>query len=230
VCSSDLGLAGQSKVAAGSAITLVKGIKEAGNQTSTITQQSQVGAAEGASVVLSAIKESEGISKIMGEMTGKVNNLASGVERGLDALSVVVRTIEEVASIAEESSSAAEEESSAIEEQTASSQEMAAIAKDVSTTAENVSKETQKMVTEAQEMAKLAWSVTDNAATVDTSAKEIFAEAEKVGQAVGTAMTEATTMAEISEQMKSEVEQVIEQRKQWLSDFLANHGEGSEAN
>jgi hypothetical protein len=43
-------------------------------------------------------------------------------------------------------------------------------------------------------------------------------------------MTEATTMAEISEQMKSEVEKVIEQRKQWLADFLANHGEGSEAN
>ena len=45
-------------------------------------------------------------------MTGKVNNLTNGVERGLDALSTVVRTIEEVASIAEESSSASEEASS----------------------------------------------------------------------------------------------------------------------
>ena len=54
------GLAGQSKVAAGSAINLVKGIKEAGVQTSNITQQSQAGAAEGAKVVLGAIKESEG--------------------------------------------------------------------------------------------------------------------------------------------------------------------------
>ena len=111
------GLAGQSKVAAGSAINLVKGIKEAGIQTSNITQQSQAGAAEGANVVLGAIKESEGIAQIMGEMTGKVGNLTNGVERGLDALSSVVRTIEEVASIAEESSSASEEASSAVEEQ-----------------------------------------------------------------------------------------------------------------
>ena len=66
------GLAGQSKVAAGSAITLVKGIKEAGLQTSNITQKSQAGAVEGANVVLGAIKEAEGISSIMGEMTGKV--------------------------------------------------------------------------------------------------------------------------------------------------------------
>lgn len=50
-------------MAAGSAISLVKGIKETGVQTSNITQQSQVGAAEGASVVSGAIKESEGIAK-----------------------------------------------------------------------------------------------------------------------------------------------------------------------
>ena len=73
-------------MAAGSAINLVKGIKEAGVQTSNISQQSQSGAAEGANVVLGAIKESEGIAKIMGDMTGKVSNLTSGVERGLDAL------------------------------------------------------------------------------------------------------------------------------------------------
>ena len=102
-------MAGQSKVAAGSAITLVKGIKEAGLQTSNITQKSQAGAVEGANVVLGAIKEAEGISSIMGEMTGKVTNLADGVDRGLEALSTVVQTIEEVASIAEESSSASEE-------------------------------------------------------------------------------------------------------------------------
>jgi hypothetical protein len=53
------------------AISLVKGIKEAGVQTSNITQQSQVVAAEGASVVSGVIKESEGIAKIMGEMMAK---------------------------------------------------------------------------------------------------------------------------------------------------------------
>ena len=39
------GLAGQSKQAAGSSINLVKNIKEAGNQTSIISKQSQDGAA-----------------------------------------------------------------------------------------------------------------------------------------------------------------------------------------
>ena len=53
------GLAGQSKEAAGSAINLVKNIKDAGAQTANISSQSQAGAQEGASVVLGAIKESK---------------------------------------------------------------------------------------------------------------------------------------------------------------------------
>ena len=102
------GLAGQSKVAAGSSITLVKGIKEAGAKQA-ISRQSQAGAAEGANVVQGAIKEAEGISKIMDDMTEKVANLTQGVVKGLDSVSKVAKTIEEVASIAEESSSASEE-------------------------------------------------------------------------------------------------------------------------
>jgi methyl-accepting chemotaxis protein len=53
------GLAGQSKVAAGSSINLVKEIKDAGSQTSNITQQSQTGAQEGANVVLGTLKPSQ---------------------------------------------------------------------------------------------------------------------------------------------------------------------------
>ena len=136
------GLAGQSKEAAGSSINLVKNIKDAGNQTSNISNQSQVGAQEGASVVLGAIKESEGIATIMETMTGKVNNLTNGVEKGLQEIISVTRTIEEVASIAEESSSASEEASSAVEEQTASAQQMASIAKDVTSVAESVERST----------------------------------------------------------------------------------------
>ena len=102
------GLAGQSKVAAGSAITLVKSIKDAGTQTSAITQQSQIGAEEGANVVLGAITEVEGIARILEEMSIKVGKLTNSVEEGLDALNAVVRSIEEVASIAEESSSVSE--------------------------------------------------------------------------------------------------------------------------
>jgi methyl-accepting chemotaxis protein len=213
------GLAGQSKVAAGSAINLVKGIKDAGNQTSSITMQSQAGAAEGATVVLGAIKESEGISKIMDQMTGKVSNLANGVERGLDALGSVVKTIEEVASIAEESSSASEEASSAVEEQTASAQEMAAIAKDVSGTAEQVQQVTMAVANQAQEMSKLALGVVDDAAKVEDSTKQIFAEADIVGKNTNTAVTEITSMAENVEKIKNLLNTLIEQRTQLLNDF-----------
>jgi hypothetical protein len=214
------GLAGQSKVAAESSINLVKGIKDAGNQTSNITMQSQSGAAEGATVVLGAIKESQGIEKIMGEMTGKVNNLTNGVERGLDALSTVVKTIEEVASIAEESSSASEEASSAVEEQTASAQEMAAIAKDVSGTAEQVEEVTKTVVTQAQEMSQLALGVVDDAGKVEASTKEILSEAENVGRNTNTAVAEITTMAEVTEKMKNDVMETIEHRNQLLNEFL----------
>jgi len=85
------GLAGQSKTAAGSAINLVKGIKDAGNQTSAITQQSQTGAVEGAVIVQGTIKETAGISVIMDDMSGKVHKLAKGVEQGLDSLKTVVK-------------------------------------------------------------------------------------------------------------------------------------------
>jgi len=94
------GLAGQSKTAAGSAINLVKSIKDAGKQTSHISNQSQAGAQEGANVVLGAIKESEGIATIMENMNGKVNNLANGVQKGLKEIVSVTKTIEEVASVA----------------------------------------------------------------------------------------------------------------------------------
>jgi methyl-accepting chemotaxis protein len=214
------GLAGQSKVAAQSSIDLVKGIKDAGVQTSNISVQSQAGAAEGAVVVLGAIKESEGIAIIMGEMTGKVNNLTNGVERGLDALNSVVKSIEEVASIAEESSSASEEASSAIEEQTASAQEMASIAKDVQGTAEQVEQITQAVVSDAQEMSKLALGVVDDSGKIDEAAKEILSQANTVGSNTNTAVSEITTMAEVTEKMKIEVEEAIEHRKQLLQEFL----------
>ena len=214
------GLAGQSKEAAGSSINLVKSIKEAGVQTTSITQQSQAGAAEGAKVVLGAITESEGIEQIMGEMTNKVSNLTSGVERGLDALSSVVQTIEEVASIAEESSSASEEAASAVEEQTAASQQMAAIAKDVSTTAEQVEQVTKDVVIEVKEMAQLASGVVDDAAKVEESSKCILSEAETVGKNNSTVVSQVTAMAEVTEKIKTDLMALIEQRKALLESFL----------
>lgn len=134
------GLAGQSKTAAGSSIDLVKEIKKAGSQTTVIAQQSQEGATEGASVVLDAIKMTEGIASIMNEMASKVSNLINEVHCGLDALNTVIKAINEVASIAEESSSAAEESSAAVAEQTASSEEMATIIEEFSETAEKAQK------------------------------------------------------------------------------------------
>jgi hypothetical protein len=214
------GLAGQSKIAAQSSIDLVKGIKDAGAQTSNISMQSQAGAAEGATVVLGAIKESEAIAVIMGEMTNKVNNLTNGVERGLDALSSVVKTIEEVASIAEESSSASEEASSAVEEQTASAQEMAAIAKDVQNTAEQVEEITKTVVLDAQEMSKLALGVVDDSKQVEAAAQEILSQANTVGSNNNLAVSEITAMAEATEKMKTEVEQAIEHRKALLQEFM----------
>ena len=199
------GLAGQSKEAAGSSINLVKGIKEAGVQTSSITQQSQAGAAEGAQVVLGAIKEAEGISQIMGEMTIKVNNLTNGVEKGLDALNSVVKTIEEVASIAEESSSASEEASSAVEEQTAAAQQMANIAKEVSATAEQVEQVTNSVVGEAKDMAKLAAGVVENVANVDSSAKQIIEEVDTVGKNMNNIVSEVAAVTEVSDKLKTEL-------------------------
>ncbi len=144
------GLAGQSKEAAGGAIALVKGIKDSGAQTSSITEQSKRGAEEGSTVVQGAIKETEGISKIMDTTNEKVLTLTNNVDKGLNTLSQVVRAIEEVSGIAQESSSASEETSSSIEEQTASSNEVTEIAKNIQAAASDLAKEAQKVKTEAE--------------------------------------------------------------------------------
>ncbi|MGD6850839.1 MAG: methyl-accepting chemotaxis protein [Candidatus Bathyarchaeia archaeon] len=144
------GLAGQSKEAAGGAIALVKGIKDSGSQTSSITVASKKGAEESSVVVQGAIKETEGISKIMDKTNSEVQQLTKNVEQGLQAISEVVKAIEEVSSIAEESSSASEETSSAIEEQTAASQQLAEIAKNVQSVASEVARETEKTKKEAE--------------------------------------------------------------------------------
>ncbi len=144
------GLAGQSKEAAGGAINLVKGIKDSGTQTSNITEQTKKGAEESSTVVQGAIRETEGISKIMDNTNEKVLKLANNVEQGLRTLDEVVKAIEEVSSIAQESSSASEETSSAIEQQAASSQELAEIAKNVQGTATETAKEAEKVKKEAE--------------------------------------------------------------------------------
>ncbi len=143
-------LAGQSKNAAGGAITLVKGIKESGTETNRITVASKKGAEESSSVVQSAIKETQGISEIMDQTNIEIHNLSLSVERGLQFLNEVVRAIDEVSSIAEESSSASEETNSAIEEQTAASQELSQIAKDVQNAAAEVAKEAERTKKEAE--------------------------------------------------------------------------------
>ncbi len=210
------GLAGQSKVAAGSAIDLVKNIKDAGNQTSKISKQSRTGAEEGANIVSGAIKESEGIATIMGEMTNKVNNLTIGVERGLDAIIAVTKTIEEVASIAEESSSASEEASSAVEEQTASAQQMAEIAKDVSETAENVSKIAQEVKADASGAAKASKEVVTNAKSVEASAQEVIAEAGNVAQTmeeIGTiSKKEMLALQELADKRRLKLDELIDKK------------------
>lgn len=144
------GLAGQSKEAAGGAINLVQGIKESGTQTSNITDQSKKGAEESSNVVRGAIRETEGISKIMDNTNEKVLKLANSVEQGLCSLDEVFKAIEEVSSIAQESSSASEETSSAIEQQAASSQELSEIAKNVQSAATDTAKEAEKVRREAE--------------------------------------------------------------------------------
>lgn len=135
------GLASQSKEAAGGAITLVNGIKESGNQTRGITEQSKKGAEEGSTVVQGAIMETEEISKIMSNTNEKVLMLSSNVDQGLSTLAEVVNAIEEVSSIAQQSSSASEQTSSSIEEQTASSRELTEIANSVQEAATDLAKE-----------------------------------------------------------------------------------------
>jgi methyl-accepting chemotaxis protein len=144
------GLAGQSKEAAGGAIALVKGIKDSGSKTSDITEQSKKGAQEGSAVVQGAIKETEGIAKIMDDTNEKVLVLSKNVDQGLQTLSEVVKAIEEVSNIAQESSSASEETSSAIEEQAASSKELSEVARNVQEAAADLTKEAEKVKKEAQ--------------------------------------------------------------------------------
>ncbi len=148
------GLAGQSKEAAGGAITLAKGIKDSGTQTKIITEQSRKGAEECSIVFKGAIRETEGISDIMGNTNEKVRKLRSNVEQGLRTLDEVVKAIEEVSSIAQESSSASEETSSAIEEQTASSEGLKEIAKNVQEAAAELAKEAERTKKEAESLIK----------------------------------------------------------------------------
>ena len=144
------GLAGQSKEAAGGAITLVKGIKDSGAETSRITVASKRGAEESSTVIQSAIKETEGIAQIMSQTNSEIQKLASNMENGLQVLSEVVQAIDEVSSIAEESSSASEETSSAIEEQAAASEQLKEIARDVQNAAKEAAKEAERTKKEAE--------------------------------------------------------------------------------
>lgn len=207
------GLAGQSKVAAGSAINLVKDIKEAGLQTNKITQQSQAGAAEGANVVLSSIKELEGIAKIMMDIAGKVGILAMGVEKGLNSLNNVVKTINEVASIAEESSSASEEASSAVEEQASVSQEITDIAKNFSFAADYVSKAVVTIKADAPEVAKSFEGLIAGANAVQDSAKDVIS----IAQNVTGAMDE---LEKLSHKEKQSHRTLLDKRKQQLDELI----------
>ena len=211
------GLAGQSKEAAGSSINLVKNIKDAGTQTSNISIESQKGAQEGASVVLGAIKESEGIATIMENMTGKVGKLTSGVERGLQEIVSVTKTIEEVASIAEESSASSEEASSAIEEQTAAAQQMATIAKNVSALAEGVENSTKAVVSSAEEVSKLADSVSTDAAEVEKSANEIASHAEEVVATTRTVSESALSVIAAAEKTNEQIKNNMQSRSNILT-------------
>jgi methyl-accepting chemotaxis protein len=217
------GLAGQSKVAAESSIGLVKNIKDAGAQTSNISNQSQNGAQEGATVVLAAIKESEGIASIMEVMTGKVSNLAYGVEKGLQEINAVTRTIEEVASIAEESSSASQEASSATEEQTAAAQQMASIARDVSSVAESVEATAKNVVSSAEEVAKLADNVGTNAETVGKSAREIATHAETASMTTKTVSENALAVVKAAEETNVNLEKLIVKRTNIVNELKAKY-------
>jgi len=144
------GLAGQSKEAAGGAITLVKGIKDSGTETNRITVTSRKGAEESSNVIQSAIRETEGIAQIMQQTNTEIRKLAENMEQGLKEIGEVVKAIEEVSSIAEESSSASEETSSAIEEQAAASEQLKEIAKNVQVAATEAAKEAERTKKEAE--------------------------------------------------------------------------------
>jgi methyl-accepting chemotaxis protein len=144
------GLAGQSKEAAGGAITLVKGIKDSGTETSRITVASKKGAEDSSTVIQGAIHETEGIAKIMEQTNTEIQKLQSNIEGGMQALSEVMKAIEEVSSIAEESSSASEETSSAIEEQAAASAQLKSIANEVKNAATEAAKDAERTKQEAE--------------------------------------------------------------------------------
>jgi methyl-accepting chemotaxis protein len=217
------GLAGQSKEAAGSSITLVKNIKDAGTQTTEISKQSQVGAQQGANIVLGAIKESEGIARIMGDMSVKVGNLTNGVEKGLEAINNVTKTIEEVASIAEESSSASEEASSAVEEQTAAAQQMATIAKEVSETAEVLEDNGRAILKTSQDLTMLANGVSGDAAEVEKSTKEIENQIGKVSSASQSVRDQALQAIAAAEKTNADLQKLIDYRTNLLNEIKTKY-------
>jgi len=206
-------LAGQSKGAAEQAINLVTEIKNSGGQTSGIAKQTQVGASEGAQVIQGAIRETEGISKIMNDMNSEVSRLTNSVERGVESINSVTKTIEEVASIAEESSSASEESSSAVEEQTAASEKIAGIAVDVSNVAENVAKISQEVKMDALGTAKAAEGIVTDANTVEVSAKEVISEAGSVAKAMD-------EIEKISEKQKQSLQSLVDTRSLKLDELI----------
>ncbi len=218
------GLAGQSKVAAGSAINLVKGIKDAGTQTHAIATQSQTNTAEGTNVVLEAIKEAEGITHIMESMTSKVNNLTKGVDLGLNSLNTVSRAIEEVASIAEESSSASEEVSATVEEQTAGAQELTKIATQVATIAKNVEKLSENVVNDAKEASKISASMGNDAVVVEKKALEIKDAVEKTGNSLLDLTTEAKNISENTEKAVDGLKILIDKHKEAMANLLKKTG------
>jgi methyl-accepting chemotaxis protein len=144
------GLAGQSKDAANGAISLVKGIKDSGAETSRITTISKKGAQESAMVIQGAIQETEVIAQIMEQTNAEIQKLQENMDKGLLVVAQVVKAIDDVSSIAEESSSASEETNSAIEEQAAASMQLKDIANNVKVAAAQAAKEAEATKKQAE--------------------------------------------------------------------------------
>jgi nucleoid-associated protein YgaU len=175
---------------------------------------------------LGAIKESEGISKIMGEMSIKVGNLTNGVERGLEAIISVTKTIEEVASIAEESSSASEEQSSAVEEQTAAAQQMAGIAREVSENAETLEKNGKLVEKTAMDLTVLANGVGNGALDVEKAAKGIGEQMGKVSTANKIVRDQALEAIAAAEKTNADLQKLIEYRQNLLKEIKSRVAKG----
>jgi methyl-accepting chemotaxis protein len=147
-------LAGQSKEAAGGALTIVKNIKESGSQTSNITGTAKKDAENSSEIVKGAISESEGITKLMDTTNVEIQGLSNVVMTGVSTLGSIVSAMEKVTSIAEESSYAAHETETAIEDQTQVAMKITDIARNVQETACDIAKQTLKARKESEDLLK----------------------------------------------------------------------------